>query len=144
MNDNYLIVDKRILPDYYEKVLMASDMLRDGRAHDVSEAARLCGISRSTYYKYKDYIFRTVDDVGRKAIVALMLSHEKGVLGEVLSELSLQGANILTITQSLPIHGKANVVISLDMSHLMLTIDELLPRLAMLRGASGVKLLSIE
>ena len=57
MQSNYLIVDRRILPDYYEKVVQARDMLREGRVKEVSEAVKLVGISRSTYYKYKDYIF---------------------------------------------------------------------------------------
>ena len=52
MQSNYLIVDRRILPDYYEKVVQARDMLREGRVKEVSEAVKLVGISRSTYYKY--------------------------------------------------------------------------------------------
>ena len=49
MQSNYLIVDRRILPDYYEKVVQARDMLREGRVKEVSEAVKLVGISRSTY-----------------------------------------------------------------------------------------------
>ena len=58
--NNYLIVDKRILPDYYEKVLAAQEMLRTGAVKEVSEAARQAGISRSTYYKYKDYLLSLI------------------------------------------------------------------------------------
>ena len=141
---NYLIVDKRVLPDYYEKVVEARAMLRDGRARDVSEAAKKLGISRSTYYKYKDYVFAPAEETGRKAVIALMLSHEKGTLSEVLNEISLSGGNILTITQSLPVHGRASVVISLDMAHMDAPIEELIRALAALRGASGVKLIEVE
>lgn len=64
MQSNYLIVDRRILPDYYEKVVQARDMLREGRVKEVSEAVKLVGISRSTYYKYKDYIFAPSNETG--------------------------------------------------------------------------------
>ena len=144
MNDGYLIVDKRILPDYYEKVVQARDLLDSGRIKDVSEAARLCGISRSTYYKYKDYVFRPASDTGRRAVIAMTLGHEKGVLSEVLSILSACGANILTITQSLPVNDRASVVISLDMSHMDITVDELLQNIGRLPAAAGVKLIAIE
>lgn len=144
MNGDYLIVDKRILPDYYEKVVMARDLLTSGRIKDVSEAARLCGISRSTYYKYKDYVFRPATDAGRRAVIAMMLGHEKGVLSEVLNLLSACGANILTITQSLPVNDRASVVISMDMSHMDISMDELMERIAALPAASGVKLIAIE
>ncbi len=144
MPSSYLIVDSRTLPDYYEKVVQARDMLSSGKARDVSEAARLCGISRSTYYKYKDHVFRPGMDTGRKAVIALMLEHKPGMLGELISALAHYGANILTITQSLPVHGRANVVFSLDMSELTVSMDELIQLLGELRGAGGVKLLSIE
>jgi len=145
MQSNYLIVDKRILPDYYEKVVEARAMLRDGRVKEVSEAVKLVGISRSTYYKYKDYIFAPSNDTAcKKAVFAMMLSHEQGILSEVLNRLSALGANILTITQSLPIHGHANVVISLDMTNMQLATDEIVSSLTALRGVRSAKLIAIE
>ena len=54
MKGKYLIVDKAILPDYFEKVIEARTLLRDGKFQNVSEAVKEVGISRSTYYKYKD------------------------------------------------------------------------------------------
>ena len=56
MLDNYLIIHKSILPEYYEKVLEARRLLEDGKVHEVSQAVKQVGISRSTYYKYKDFI----------------------------------------------------------------------------------------
>lgn len=145
MQNQFLIVDKRILPDYYEKVLKARAMLEAGTVKEVSEAARLAGISRSTYYKYKDYIFSPNSDTAcRKAVLSLMLRHEKGVLSATLNELSGLGANILTITQSLPINSQANVVISLDLTHVSLPVDDVVRRLSELPAASAVKLLAVE
>ena len=145
MQSNYLIVDRRILPDYYEKVVQARDMLREGRVKEVSEAVKLVGISRSTYYKYKDYIFAPSNETAcEKAVFAFMLSHQQGVLSEVLNKFSELGANILTITQSLPIHGNANVVISVDMTNMTMAPDGIMDQLMSLRGVRSSKLIAIE
>lgn len=145
MQSNYLIVDRRILPDYYEKVVQARDMLREGRVKEVSEAVKLVGISRSTYYKYKDYIFAPSNETAcKKAVFALMRPHQQGVLSEVLNKFSELGANILTITQSLPIHGNANVVISVDMTNMTMAPDGIMDQLMSLRGVRSSKLIAIE
>ena len=51
MLENFLIVNKEILPDYYEKVVEARNMINEGRVKGISEAVKQVGISRSTYYK---------------------------------------------------------------------------------------------
>ena len=72
MLDQYLIIHKSILPEYYEKVLEARRLLEDGKLKDVSQAVREVGISRSTYYKYKDYILEPTDiSGGRKAVLSI-------------------------------------------------------------------------
>lgn len=145
MQSGYLIVDKRILPDYYEKVVKACEFLRLGLAKDVSEAVRQVGISRSTYYKYKDYVFAPGENtLCKRAVISLMLSHEPGILGNLLHQLSSVGANILTITQTLPIHEQANIVLTLDMSAMSVTMDELIKQIGEKRGASNVHLIALE
>ena len=145
MDDNFLIVDKRILPDYYEKVITARDMLSDGRAKDISEAVRSVGISRSTYYKYKDYIFaQNTDVLCRKAVISFFLLHQKGLLGEVLSAISSTDANILTINQNLPIGGRAHVLLSADISKIKISPEELIFRIASVRGTSDAHIVAIE
>ena len=145
MLENFLIVNKEILPDYYEKVVEARNMINEGRVKGISEAVKQVGISRSTYYKYKDYIFAPGENTsGRKAVISLMLNHEKGILSEVLNRLSNMNANILTITQSLPINRKASVVLSLDISDIAASIEEIIAALAAIHGVSNAKLVSIE
>ncbi len=145
MNSKYLLVDKRILPSYYDKVIEARTLLQSGKIKDVSEAVKTVGISRSTYYKYKDYIFSTnVDTDGRKAIISFTLSHKPGILSEVISKLSYYGANILTITQNLPINSRAHVVVTLDVSCLSIEIDALIREINIIDKVSGTKLISVE
>ena len=145
MYSKYLLVDKKILPSYYEKVIEARSLLSSGKIKDVSEAVREVGISRSTYYKYKDYIFTTNTDTdGRKAIISFTLSHKPGILSEVLTKLSERGANILTITQNLPINSRAHVVMTLDISCLALELEDLLKEINSINKVSGTKLISVE
>lgn len=145
MQNNYLIVNKSILPPYYEKVIKARELIETGEAADVSSAAKMCGISRSTYYKYKDYVFSpSGDSVCKKMIISFSLSHEAGKLVEVLNILSRVNANILTITQNLPIGGQAHVVLSLDAANMSVSSDELIDDLAKIQGTRHVKLVAVE
>ena len=145
INSKYLLVDKQILPSYYEKVIEARSLLTSGNVKDVSEAAKAVGISRSTYYKYKDYIFATNSDIdGRKAIISFTLAHKPGILSNVLKVLSENGANILTITQNLPVNSKAHVVLTLDVTELKQELTPLLKEINSIDGVSGAKLIAVE
>ena len=145
MLENYLIVHKSILPDKYEKVLEARRLLETGQEKEVSQAARRVGISRSTYYKYRDYIFEPSDREGsRNAVLEMMLDHRAGLLSSVLAVLSDAGANVLTITQSLPIRGKASVTLSVDISGMHASPAELMDAIAAVPGVSGSRLVDLE
>ncbi len=145
MLSNYLIVHKSILPDYYEKVLECRRLMQSGKVREVSQAVKLVGISRSTYYKYKDYIFEPSDLNGsRKAVYSMMLDHAPGVLSSLLSCISETGASVLTITQSLPIQNKASVTISIDVSNVTEKIDNVTARLNAIPGLDNLRLLAIE
>lgn len=145
MLKKYLIVSKKILPDVYEKVIEARNLINNGNVKGISEAVKKVGISRSTYYKYKDYVFSPSENsIGRKAVITMMLRHEKGVLSNVLNYLSTVNANILTINQSIPINGKASVSVSLDISDISQSIDDMIIDIKKIKGVSGIKLISIE
>lgn len=145
MLKKYLIVSKKILPDVYEKVIEARNLINNGKVKGISEAVKVVGISRSTYYKYKDYVFSPSENsIGRKAVILMMLRHEKGVLSGVLNYLSVENANILTINQSIPINGKASVNVSLDISDLNKSIDDAIIEMRKIKGVVSIKLLSVE
>ena len=145
MLNNYLIVHKSILPDYYEKVLEARKLMESGKVKEVSQAVKQVGISRSTYYKYKDYLFEPADMAGeRKAVLSMMRDHTPGVLSALLRGISEAGASVLTITQSLPIHDMASVTLSLDLSGMTLAMAELVDALAATPGVDNVRLLAME
>jgi len=145
MLSDYLIVEKSALPDYFIKVVEARRLLDSGVYTQVIDAVNAAGISRSTYYKYKDKILEPSQlTVGRKASLMLQLNHRAGMLSKVINTLSGCNANILTITQSLPIHGKASIMLSIDLSQLSRGIDDMVDELSRIDGVEQVRLLALE
>lgn len=145
MLNDYLIVEKSALPDYFIKVVEARRLLESGVYTQVIDAVNAAGISRSTYYKYKDKILEPSQlTVGRKASLMLQLNHRAGMLSKVINTLSACNANILTITQSLPIRGKASIMLSIDLSQLSRGIDDMVDELSGIEGVEQVRLLALE
>ena len=145
MSKDYYIIHKKLLPDYIDKVIYARELLETREVSTVMEAVKRAGISRNTYYKYKDYVFeRDSDRLNRHAVISIILMDEKGALSSVLKVLSEMHTNILTISQAIPVANKANVLISLDISSLDGTIDTLLTALKDLPHTRSVHLDAIE
>ena len=145
MLNEYLIVEKSALPDYFIKVVEARRLLESGACAQVIDAVHAVGISRSTYYKYKDRILEPSQlTIGRKASLMLTLNHQAGMLSKVLAAVSARRANILTITQSLPIHGKASIMLSIDLGQLKGSVDGMTEELSAIDGVENVRLLALE
>jgi chorismate mutase len=143
--EKYYIVDSSILPESFDKVIHARQLLESGKVKQVSEAVKVVGISRGTFYKYKDLVFLPEENMmDRKAVISLMLENQRGILSKVLTTISETSASVLTINQNIPIHNIASIVISLDLSHFTGTIDSLLGNIRLVDGASNVQLVSIE
>ncbi|WP_125764163.1 ACT domain-containing protein [Companilactobacillus hulinensis] len=143
--EKYYIVDSSILPESFDKVIQARELLETGKSSNVSEAVKVVGISRGTYYKYKDLVFLPDDNMtDRKALISMMLNHEQGILSKVLAIISETNASILTINQNIPIHNIASVVISIDISHLTGTVDDLMDTLKQTNDINNVQLISVE
>ena len=119
--------------------------MESGKVRDVSQAVKDVGISRSTYYKYKDYILEPSEMAGgRKAVLSMMLAHAPGVLSALLGRISDAGASVLTITQSLPIHNRASVTLSIDVSAINCELTGLIAMMESVPGVEQAKLLAIE
>lgn len=109
----FVLVDKRVLPEVFEKVLLAKSYLSKNSAKNSSEACKLADLSRSAFYKYKDSVFFYEDqDKSRVTTYSLWLSDDPGVLSKVLTVLSQFGVNILTVNQNIPVDRVALVTIS--------------------------------
>ncbi|MFN1208559.1 hypothetical protein ACKXGD_16505, partial [Enterococcus lactis] len=85
----YYIVDDSLLPEAFGKVIEARKMIDNGEVKNVSEAVKQVGISRASYYKYKDYVYEAQQSSWqRKAVISFLLSHKSGILSKVLNSIS--------------------------------------------------------
>ncbi|MGL4607557.1 MAG: ACT domain-containing protein [Eubacteriaceae bacterium] len=144
MIKDYLIVNKKILPDFYTKVVAVRTLLETSQCKSVSDAVKKVGISRSTYYKYKDYIFTPSEDYGRKFTLSFKLEDRQGILAKILNLFREQQTSIITIHQDIPINHFAVVIVTLDGKDLVVSIDELILLLEKLEGVHSVHLIAME
>ena len=138
-SEKLLLVDASVLPDVFEKVLAAKELLSSGEASSASEAARMAGISRSAFYKYKNMVFPYDADGGRRILtVHFVLSDRPGVLSSVLTAFASAGANVLTVNQNIPADGSASVSISASTDCLQMPTDQFLQQLNQIRGVRRI------
>ena len=131
----YYLVSAEALPEVFIKVAEAKRMLHVGEADTVGEAARLVGISRSAFYKYKDAVqpFQNMR-AGHIITFYALLKDIPGVLSNYLSIFANSGANILTINQTIPTNGCAGVTISAETSDMVEGLEELMARASSAEG----------
>ena len=111
----YYVVRERAVPEVLLKVVEAQKLLDSGKASTVQEAADKTGISRSSFYKYKDDIFTFHEEAKGKTITFLIqMEDEPGILSNVLKTIAHFHGNILTIHQSIPINGVASLTLSVE------------------------------
>ncbi|WP_163191605.1 ACT domain-containing protein [Clostridium thermarum] len=141
----YLVINSEVLPDVYEKVVEVKELLRTNRFKDVTEAVRVVGISRSTFYKYRDHVFALKEGMkGQKATISIVIIDKPGTLSNILDNIAKHGGNIYTINQDIPINGAAYINITLDMSELKIEIKELIDILSGLNNIIKVDLIAVE
>lgn len=143
MNEKYYIVRKDALPEVFEKVVYAKQLLYSNRCKTVNEATKLAGISRSAFYKYKDDVSVYVEK-GDQHILTLnvILSERKGQLSVLLTLLSNHGASILTINQNIPSDDIAQVSISMTTQDLNCSVDELISAIKQTDGILKVDIVT--
>ncbi len=125
---HYLLVESSVVPQVFLRVLQAKEFLASGEAKNVSKAVQMADISRSAFYKYKDSVFHA--SFGSEVItLRAKLLDETGALQELLSSVSDVGAGIVTINQSLPENGAADVAVSVRTSGMNCTVVQLLENL---------------
>ena len=134
-----MLVDMTILPKVYHGVLKAKQYLSSAQAATVHEAAEMAGISRSAYYKYKDYVFPFYEMKDEQVVTLFfILTDRTGVLSEILAVLAQAQVNSLTINQNLPVDGVADLTISLKTPHLSAGLQEMLDALKLVPGVKKV------
>lgn len=140
----YYVVKQKALPEVLLKVAQANAMLESTEL-SVAEVTEKVGISRSSFYKYKDDIFPFRDNVKGKTITfVLSMNDEPGLLSHVLNKIAEYKANILTIHQTIPITGVASLTLSVDILPITGDSSKMIEDIEALNGVRYLKILSRE
>jgi chorismate mutase len=132
----YFIVERSVVSETLCRVVEAKRYLTEDPHLSILAAVRRAGLSRSAFYKYRESVFPFYDDSrGRNLTFSFDLTDTSGQLSSVLSLIASSDANILTINQTLPINGIANIVITIETTAMTKSLEALFNEL---KGATGL------
>ncbi|MDE6620955.1 MAG: ACT domain-containing protein [Lachnospiraceae bacterium] len=141
----YYVVKKRALPEVLLKVVEVNRLLETQKVSSVQEAVERVGISRSSYYKYKEDIFPFRDSTqGKTLTLACSMDDEPGLLSDVLKVVADYHANILTIHQTIPINGTASLSLSIQILDADSDVFRMVEEIEKRSGVHNVKVLGRE
>ncbi|MCR5516348.1 MAG: ACT domain-containing protein [Lachnospira sp.] len=141
-NIKYYVVKQKALPEVLLKVAEANKLIESSNI-SVADATEQVGISRSSYYKYKDDIFPFRDNVKGKTITfVLSMNDETGILSLVLKKVADFKANLLTIHQTIPVNGVASLTLSVEILQETLDPSKMIEEIESLHGVRYLKILS--
>ena len=140
-----LLVDAGAVPEVFVRVVEAKRYLQSGEAETAAEAARMAGISRSAFYKYKEAVFPYDEErAGHILTVHLLLRDRPGILSAVLTAFAEAGANILTVNQNIPAGGTAPVSVSARIDRMSLPVEAFIKQLRTVDGVRRIERISGE
>ena len=141
----YYVVTKKAVPEVLLKVVEAKRLLDSEKVLTVQEATDRVGISRSSFYKYKDDIFPFHENAkGRTINMVMQMDDEPGALSEVLGTVAEYNANILTIHQSIPINGITSLTMSIEVLPTTRDLSEMIEEMESQKEIHYVKILARE
>ena len=141
----YFVLKQRAVPEVLLRVVEAKRLLESERAITVQEATDRVGISRSSFYKYKDDIFPFYDNAKGKTItLVIQMDDEQGRLSDLLHVVAVYKANILTIHQSIPVNGVAMLTLSVEVQNHTGNVSSMIEEMENMRGIHYVKILARE
>ena len=141
----YFVVKQKAIPEVLLKVVEAKRLLESEKVLTIQEAVDAVGISRSSFYKYKDDIFPFHDNSqGTTITLTFQMDDEPGILSDVLKIIAEYRANILTIHQSIPINGIASLTLSIQVLQTTGDISRMIEQLEVQPSVHHVKILAKE
>lgn len=143
--EQYYIVKKKALPEVLLKVVEAKRLLDSEKAITVQEATEQVGLSRSSFYKYKDDVLPFHENSRGKTLnVMLQVDDQTGILSAILMQIAKCKANVLTIQQSIPIGGIASVALGFEILPESSDVSILLEGIRAISGVHYLKILGRE
>lgn len=141
----YFVLKQKAVPEVLLKVVEAKRLLESEKAMTVQEASDRVGISRSSFYKYKDDIFPFHDNAeGRTITLVLQMDDERGLLSDILHIVAVYKANILTIHQSIPVGNLASLTLSVEVRPDTGDISRMVEEMEAQKGIHYVKIIARE
>ena len=141
----YYVLKEKAVPEVLLKVVEAKRLIDSGKTASVQEATESVGISRSSFYKYKDDIFPFHETTKGKTItMVIQMDDEPGLLSGVLKTIADFHANILTIHQSIPVNGIASLTLSVDILPETTDANRIMERIEQQDGVHYLKILARE
>ena len=141
----YFVVKQKAIPEVLLKVVEAKRLLESEKVLTIQEAVDAVGISRSSFYKYKDDIFPFHDNSqGTTITLTFQMDDEPGILSDVLKIIAEYRANILTIDQSIPINVIASLTLSIQVLQTTGDISRMIEQLEGQTSVHHVKILAKE
>lgn len=138
----FYLVREDVLPEAMKKTLDAKEMIERGKAESVWDAVQKVDLSRSAFYKYRDTVFPFHTVVKERLITLFFyLEDRSGTLSHLLGVVASSGCNVMTIHQTIPLMGRANVTLSLNITEMAMEIEELLGNLRKLEFVEKVEVL---
>lgn len=142
LDEKFYLVREDVLPEAIKKTLEAKELLDRGKASSVADAVQLVDLSRSAFYKYRETVFPFHTMVKERMITLFFhLEDRSGTLSQLLGVVAAAGCNVLTIHQTIPLRGKANVTLSLNTTGMSEDITDLLSKLKRLEFVDKVDVL---
>lgn len=142
LDKKFYLVREDVLPEAMKKTLDAKEMLERGKVESVWDAVQKVDLSRSAFYKYRDTVFPFHTIVKERLITLFFhLEDRSGTLSQLLGVVASSGCNVLTIHQTIPLQGRANVTMSLNTTDIAIEIEELLARLRRMEFVEKVEVL---
>jgi chorismate mutase len=144
-DSTYFLVDASVLPEVFSKVIEVKKILSKGKIKAVNEAVKEVGLSRSAYYKYKDFVFPFYETSRGKVITLFFVVEDfAGILSSIINKIAAAKANILTINQNIPINSLADVTISIETAGMVMELEKLMDELGKLEGVRRQEILARE
>ncbi|MBS6196181.1 MAG: ACT domain-containing protein [Clostridiales bacterium] len=141
----YYVVKEKAVPEVLLKVVEAKRILDSVKAATVQEATEKVGISRSSFYKYKDDIFPFHEQAkGRTVTFIIQMDDTPGILSDILKSVAEFRGNILTIHQSIPINGIATLTLSVEILPEVGDAEDMIRRMEQQTGVHYLKILGRE
>ncbi len=141
----YFVVKQKAVPEVLLKVVEAKKLIESERVITIQEATERVGISRSSFYKYKDDIFPFYDNTkGKTVTFVIQMDDEQGVLADLLHIVADYKANILTIHQSIPVNGVASTTLSVEVKDNTGNISQMVDEIEDRTGIHYVKIIARE